>query len=243
MRDGASFGEDGLDLEHDRIVVRLPNFRQRLSALLREKNSQGHRSPSFVKELTNEAQHVDAALEDWTAHFLSTWNRQRHTLPPSHLWPTKYFYSRTLYSYNSPAIASVWNHYHATRMLASSTRLRSLELARPTSADEQRLEYQCHINTMAGDLASSLPFCLRRSKIKVTDSDSASDQDTIIPNTKQDIEPFVARPIVWPLGIAASLADVDVKRRSWFRAGLARLGRMVGDRVLEDGEAGQWLEL
>lgn len=247
MRDGALFCEDGLDLEYDCIVVRLANLRHRMCALLWKKNIQEHLSSSLIEELTNEAQHIDAALEDWAAHFPRTWRRQRHILPTFHVWPTEDFYSRTLYSYASPAIASVWNHYYATRILANSTRLRSLELARPISANEQRLECQHQINTMANDLASSLPFCLRRFKVKVTDSDSDSDsvldQDAITLNTEQDIEPYVASLVVWQLGIAANLADVDVMQRSWFRAGLARLGRMVGDRVLEYGGTGRWLQL
>lgn len=246
--EGASFGEHGLELDYDGIVIRIANVRRRLSTLLKETTGPqrtSHELTSTVEELSKEAGDIDKALQDWTAHIPSSWFYQRHTLSNIHPWPTRDFYSPVVYSYSSPAYAAVWNQYHATRMLINSTRLRILKVGRldPDSfACEQRLECLSNIKTMANDLASSVPFCLQR--FKITHSPNSSCQQNVITvNTNEDIEPYVADLTIWPLTIASSLGDVDVKQTLWFRSELARLGRVVGVRVLECAETDQWLEL
>ncbi|KAK3170870.1 hypothetical protein OEA41_002954 [Lepraria neglecta] len=241
MLEGTSFGEHGLELEYDCIVVRIASVRQRLSTLLKEKTGSQRTSQeltSTAEEPNKEARDIDKALQDWTAHFPSTWCYQRHTLSNPHPWLTRDFYSPIVYSYSSPAYAAVWNQYYATRMLINSTRLRVLKLSRPDSDDfayEQRLECLSHMKIMTDDLASSLPFCLRR--FKVTDSpNSSSHQNLITLDTNEDIKPCMVT-------IASSLRDVDVKQKLWFGSELAHLGRMVGIRVLECAETDQWLVL
>lgn len=248
MLEGAPFGEHGLELEYDAVVVRIANIRQRLSTLLKEKTGPKCAPPdltSTAEELSKEAREIDKALEDWTAHFPSTWCYQRHTLSNPQSWPTRDFYSPIIYSYSSPAYAAVWNHYYATRMLINSTRLRILKISRPDPddlANEQRLECLSHMKTMANDLASSVPCCLQR--FKVIDSPRSSPHQTLITlDTNEEVKPYVAGLIVWPLTIASSLGDLDIKQSLWFRSELARLGRVIGARVLECAETDQWLEL
>ena len=123
--------------------------------------------------------------------------------------------------------------------------MRVLKLSHPNSDDfayEQRLECLSHMKIMADDLASSVPFCLQRFKVSDS-SNSSSHQNLITLNTNEDIKPYVTGLTIWPLTIASSLGDVDVKQKLWFRSELARLGRMVGARVLECAETDQWLEL
>ena len=248
MLEGASFGEHGLELEYDCIIVRIANVRQRLSTLLNGRTGPqrtSHELTSTAEELNKEARDIDKALQDWTAHFPSTWYYQRHTLSNLHPWPTRDFYSRIVYSYSSPTYAAVWNQYYATRMLINSTRLTVLILSRPNSdvfAYEQRLECLAQMKIMANDLASSVPFCLQRFKI-TENPDSSSHQDFITLNTNEDIKPYMASLAIWPLTIASSLRHVEVKQKLWFRSELARLGRIVGVGVLECAETDQWLEL
>ena len=248
MLEGASFGEHGLELEYDSIVVQTVNIRQRLSTLLKAKTGTqrtSHELTSIAEDLNKEARDLDKALQDWTAHFPRTWRYQRHTLSIPHPWPTRDFYSPVVCSYSSPAYAAVWNQYYAARMLVNSTRLKVLKLSRPHFDDfacEQRLECLSHMRVMANDLASSVPFCLE--KLKVTEKpNSFSHKTSITLNTTEDIKPYLASLTVWPLTIASSLGDVDVDQRSWFRSELARVGRKIGARVLECAETDRWLEL
>lgn len=248
MLDGTSFGEHSLELEYDRIVVRISDVRQRLFTLLVEETGQYRTSRglnSATDELNKELQDLDKALQDWTAQFPSAWCHQRHALSEPHPWPIRDFYSPTVFSYSSPAHAAVCNRYYATRLLINSTRLKALNLSALGPDDfaaGQRLECLSHMMNMANDLASSVPFSLQR--FKITESPrSCSQSKLIILNTDEDIKPYMANLIVWPLTIASSLGGVDAKQAMWFRSELSRLGKVVGVGVLECAESDQWLEL
>lgn len=243
MLKGDSFGEHGLELEYDGIIVRIASVRERLSSLLQAKISP---QKTTAEELSKEARDIDKVLQDWRTQFPSTWCYQRHTLSDPYPWPIRDFYSPVVYSYSSPAYAAAWSLYYATRMLVNDTRLRILALGRPNSDDssfEHRLECLSNIDTMANDLASSVPYCLQR--FKVTDScKSSSHRSSITLSVDEDIKPYLANLIIWPLTIASGLgaANVNIKQKLWFKSELARLGRIVGVGVLECAETEQWLE-
>jgi hypothetical protein len=242
MRDGTDFGEQGLELEYDRIVVQLANLRQRLSVLRRESpymQQSACQLDSTAEELTEEARGIDQALQDWATRFPSTWRPERHSLPNTYSCPTEGFYTRKIYHYAAPAYAATWNQYYSTRMLVNGTRLRALELSQPNTDyliyKQQRAACLFHIRSMGDELAASVPYCLHRFKFH-----SPSDHDSITLNTNKEIEPYVAVLIVWPLGIASGLGDVNETQKAWFRAELRNLGRLIGDRVLEDGDPDRW---
>jgi hypothetical protein len=248
MLKGSLFGEQGLELGYDRIIVRIANVRHQLFTLLQQEvglQITSHELTSRAEELSKEARDIDKALEDWTAQIPSNWCYQRYTLIDPHPRPRRHFYSSIIYSYSSPAYAVFWNHYFATRMLISSTRLRVLELGHPNLDDfshEQQLEWFSHMKVMADNLASSIPFCLQR--FKVADSpNSLFCQKSITLTTNEEIKPYMASLAVWPLTIASSLEGVDVKQKLWFKSELAHLGRTVGVGVLECAETDQWLKL
>ena len=247
MSEGTCFGECGLALEYDRIMVRLTNLRHRLITLLQEETVfplASFELSSTVEELHEEAQKLDKALQHWSTQFPSTWSYQTHDLPEPYSWPLRDFYSPTVYSYSSPVDAGVWNQYFATRMLINSTRLKILEFRRLPSDDfalEQRHNCLSNMNTAATDLASSLPFCFE--KFKVLDNSSSSCRPQPISLTvKEDIKPYMALLIAWPLSLASSIENLDLRQRSWFRSELARLGKIVGAGVFECAEIDQWLE-
>jgi hypothetical protein len=249
MLEGSLFGEHGLELDYDRIITRIANVRHQLSTLLQQEASlqtKSHELISRAEELNGEARDIDKSLENWTAQIPSDWYYQRYTLIDPHPWPRRHFYSTTIYSYSSPAYAALWNHYFATRMLIDSTRLRVLELGRLNSDGfahkKQQLECFSHMKVMADNLASSVPFCLQR--FKVADSpNSLFCQCSVTLTTNEEIKPYMAGLIVWPLAIASSLEGLDVKQKLWFKTELAQLGRIVGTGVLECAETDQWLEL
>jgi hypothetical protein len=245
--DGKHFGEQGLELEYDSIMVRIVNVRQRVVALLKKTGPFriSQELSATAEEIDQDARDIEKALQDWTSHFPSTWCYKRHTLPGPHPWPMRDFYSTSVLSFPSPAYAALWNRYFAMTMLINSLRLRALEIIRPwldDFADGQRLECLSRIKAMANDLASSVPFCLQRFKV-IDNNDSSSHQHSIILNTNEDIKPYIAGMIIWPLSVASSISGVDVEQRAWFRSEVARFGRMEGDKVLECAELGQWLEI
>jgi hypothetical protein len=244
MKDGTIFGEHGLELEYDCIVTRIAGLRYQLATFLRKKSSieSPHEITSMAEELHNEAQEIDKALQTWANHFPITWSYQQHTLPDPHPWPMRDFYSPVVYSYSSPSYAAIWSRYFATRILLNSTHLRILKLIpsmHDDFLDEQKLTCISLIKNMANGLASSIPLCLQRFEI-TKNSDPVSDHQLITLNTNKDIKPCMATLVVWPLTIASSIGDVDVKQKIWFKSELARLGRIVGFGVLECAESNEW---
>ena len=111
------FGEHGLELEYDSIVVRIANVRQRLSTIIKEDTCPQRTSDelsSIAEELNREARNIDTALQDWTTQIPSTWCYQRHTRSDLRPWPMRNFFSPVVYSYSTPAYAAVWNNRSPT---------------------------------------------------------------------------------------------------------------------------------
>ncbi|MCJ1291890.1 hypothetical protein MMC34_003438 [Xylographa carneopallida] len=248
IQEGSTFGEHDWELEYDSIVIRIVNIRQQLCMILNDeaRSKRNSLKLSFItEEFNEEAEAIDKALRDWIAQFPGTWSYSRHTLSKPRPGPIKDFYSPIVYKYSSPAYAAVWNQYHAMRMLLNSTRWRVLQFEPQISteiAHDRSLECLFHIKTMANDLASSVPYCLER--FKVTEDPYAPSRCKIVtPNTNEDIKPYLAGLLIWPLTIASTVKDVEVQQKLWFKSELARLGRMIGVGVFECAETDHWLEL
>jgi hypothetical protein len=236
MLDGNHFGEHGLGLDYDRVVVRIVNLHHKFASL-EQKNE---RYMLEVEKMNNEARELDTALQDWATHIPSTCAYQRHILSKPDPWPMNHFYSLIVYSYPRPGNAAAWGHFFAVRMLINSTRLRMLELTRYNGSiyEQQRQECTAQLEAMADNLAYSIPFSLGR--FKVDNSNSPIGQASITLSTNDDIKPYLACWAIWPLTIASSLDGISVNQRIWFRSELAKLGRITGDGVLECAETDQW---
>ena len=260
MQDGEVFGECGLELEYDRLIVRIINVRQRLNFLLQQKPDlqQDHRQlASIAQQLDKESRSIDRTMQGWRAHFTSTWHYQQHTLRNLAAWPMDHFYSPVVYSYNSPAYAAVYNYYFATRLLLYSTRLKliqfmSSEILHGEVSSNLQQEADClsQMNAMATDLAASIPSSLERFEIKSSSSTdlnpSSSDRDllAIVLKTNEEVKPYLANLVVWPLTIASGVAHgIEAGLGLWFKSEMARLGRIIGIGVLEHAEEQDWLHL
>ncbi|KAL6717794.1 hypothetical protein ACLMJK_003879 [Lecanora helva] len=238
--DGAIFGERNFELKYDQIILQFASLRNRLS-LIQVDDFTSTRSKdisSTINGLVQEAQDIDRALQEWTCSFPNVWNPQRHILSEPHPWPLRDFYSRTVYTYSDAGVAATWNQYYATRMLVDSARLRLLRISESVSGHlvrEQQIECFHIFECMANDLASSIPFCLQRFKVL--------DDKSISLSMGLEIKPDQATLVIWPLSIASSLEDLNIKHTTWFRSELARLGRIAGVGMLEGAETERWLRL
>ena len=240
--DGSCFGERGLELDYDRVFVRAVNLHYASANL--QKNDLLIKK---TEELSNEAQALDKAVQDWVTQFPVTWSYQRHVLVDRDHWPRKNFYSSTVYIYSRPGNAAVWNQYFTMRMLINSIHLRILEMNHPglttySTYEQQRQEYNTQLKAMAENLASSIPFCLERFKT-VNNPNPTAGQTSIALNTDEEIKPYLAVLAIWPLTVASSLKGIDTTQRLWFKSQLARLGRATGEGVLECTETDHWATL
>ena len=237
--DGQRFGEEGLDLEHDRIHVRIVSLRCALAKLF----SEDTQPVGEVEGIDTEAQDLDEALQRWASKSLSTY--QLHTMTISTPYPTKHFYAPTIYSYNTLGDAAECAQYFATRMILVNTRVKvrskAIELSRTAGfgallCDRAQRECTRSLSAMAESLAHTVPFCLQLFEIPQVPG--------CRPSLKSDasITPWLASLVIWPLSIAASLDHLEHRQQSWFKSELSELGKITGDGVLQDAETDRWLK-
>ncbi|KAE8164480.1 hypothetical protein BDV40DRAFT_310940 [Aspergillus tamarii] len=249
IHDGAFFGERGLELEYDRVIISLANIRHRLFALADEITSHGTtpQNESILKlgQIDNESHTLDLDLETFLSHIPDAWRQsQQHTLSNVDLpsWPSANFYSPILYSYPSPTYAALWSQYNATKMLVKSTRLRVLALHNPNNLTlKQKLSFD--MRCVSEDLAATVPFALQRVRVIGATHSTSSPRSSISLNLKAEVKPTDASLVIWPLTIASGLEYVGSEQKAWFKAQLARLGRVVGFGLFESVETDQWLKL
>ena len=245
MTDGVCFGETGLDLEYDSIVIRIATLRHHVSTLVYEQNPTMPPAQSLTLKfdmLNQEAQDVHWALRIWTTHFPTVWDRHTHNFP---FHTSEEFYSSTAYSYSSPEYAAVWSLYFAMTMLVNGTRLRLLKLSSTASVEvvnQQCLDCLSNIDVMADEFMATLPFLLQISQF-AGELDRSSHRRPVATRTRKDIDPYMANLAAWPLAIAAGIGDVDNKKKQWLRSQLAQVGRTLGFGVFACAESDQWLEL
>jgi hypothetical protein len=251
LADGAHFGEYGLELEYDQLLVGVASIRHRFRILQRERLLHHRRRTQEAylraRDLNCEADALCQALQDWSTRLPGTWCPQRHLVPAYISLPRRHFFSSIVYSYSSVAHAAVWLNYFATMMLLNRARLRILELIRPASEDlvgeQQRQEEVCcsHIRVMADALASSIPFALDR--FAVASSSKTPEEQQWILSTEEEIKPYLGNLTAWPLSVASSIGGLDGDLKDWLKAELVLVGKTLGAGVLECAQSCSWLEL
>jgi hypothetical protein len=94
---------------------------------------------------------------------------------------------------------------------------------------------------MADSLASTIPFSLGRVMVDNVHDDISQNSKPAITFIDDEIRPALALLTVWPLSVASNLDDIDPRQQLWFCSELARLGRVLGDGVLEcAGDSSLW---
>lgn len=243
LLDGEHFGERGLDLDYDRVLVPTVNLRYAANQLLK---AGCEADLSTIDELDAHGKKLDMILEEFATKIPFPESRRRFFLgehAQTWSWPRKHFFSPFVTMYNDQGYAAVWALYFAARILVNSTRLKILR-ANPLSEvegsayNQKRAECLTIIHLMAGDLASVTPFVLDR--VESTDPTTRRGSSSLRVNVDEPVKPHLATLMVWPLSVAGSVEGVDMERQRWFRSELSEIGRIVGDGILECAETEHW---
>ena len=242
MLDGRHLGEHNLELDFDRIFIQTVNVHYMSTVFARQDDLD-----IDIGELDNcrkEAQGLDCELRRWATHLPSTWSYEQREIPLIEEMLPKHFYASTVHAYPQLNCSAIWCEFFAAEMLINSIQMRVLRLIQRHTDPNQALKKQWQVNenelnTMADNLASTIPFCLERFKV-VDSSNPLTGEGSVALNTEEEVKPYLANLVVWPLTIASSLESVDVVQQHWFRAELAELGRVTGNGILECAETPQW---
>jgi hypothetical protein len=239
VQDGNRFGEHGLDVGFDGVLVRVVNLRHALKKLERNTNPE----TGVTVDLINEAQELDHSCEIWATQIPAAWSYKSYSIPES--WPRKYFYSSVVYEYARPGYAAVWIQCFAMRMLINSMLLSLLALRQVAQAQahentylQQLQEPTAQLKAMTDNLISTIPFSLGWFKCGKTED--LEPQHILTLNVKEEISPALVLPTIWPLSTAYTLDHVEPSQKRWFGAWIAQLGRVLGDGALQCAGTEEW---
>ena len=234
IRDGSLFGENGLDLEFDAILVQVADLKFTLKALDPVESA----DPSLMEKLRQQARELDDRCSRWAEVLPSQWWYESHQLPAS--WIGSEFGTATAYVCSRHTYAAVWVQLFGVRLLLNNVCLyllngtcTSIDI-RNAECHRYREKCQIQLQTLTHDLMSVIPFSLGRVK-KI--SIKAIDEIMLV---NGEFSPSLALPVVWPLSIVSRLNGIESGQQVWLRALLAHSGRVLGDGALECAGSDLW---
>ncbi|KAI4198666.1 MAG: hypothetical protein LQ350_005138 [Teloschistes chrysophthalmus] len=240
LLDGSPFGEVGLELGYDRLIVRVVNLHYDMKSLL----ACAEFNITEAETLNDEANRLLEELEDWVAKFPKAWSFRRHDFPNFGPWPRKHFFSPILYSFDKPAYGAAWALYFAAKILTSSISLRLLDFVHDDASSislhrHQWLDSSQAFREAIESLAATVPCCL--GVFTVCDSvNSEYNQSMTVASTEKPIPPHLANLLIWCLTLPSIIPVMEQRQQAWFRSELAELGRLTGTGILQTAETGQW---
>lgn len=220
--EGKDFGEEGLELENDGLLIKLVDLRQRLCSLRDDQEKGTYEIAQEAAEIAKKAQALDLEMCSWPTHFPSTWLRKEHILPPKFGVRDS---PRKVYSYQSFAYASIWTKHYAARILVNTLLIQSLHLAypsRPTSQTKEQISMaHANLTEMAKEFQCSLPFCFGNLEGTVKE---------------EDMHPITIRWVAWPLTMVMFADELEEGLKTFFMDAIVSLGKRVGIGALEKAE-------
>jgi hypothetical protein len=234
VQDGSLFGENGLDLEFDAILVQVANLKSTLKALGPDESA----DPSLIEKLRHQARELDNQCSRWAEVLPNQWSYESYRLPSSRTnseFGTVFAHVCSRHTY-----AAVWVQLFAVRLLLNNVCLYLLKRtctpldSRNAECHRCREKCQIQLQTLTHDLMCIVPSSLGRVKKM---SIKAIDEITLVSG---DIPPSLALPVVWPLSIVSRLNGIESGQQVWLRALLANLGRVLGDGALECAGSDLW---
>lgn len=238
MKDGSIYGEYGVELDFDRIIVQIIGLLHRIQKL-RQSNG---KPCSEVARLRTEARELDTALDAWAAQIPPDCTYEKRCCTENSPRPRLHWYSSAVSIHRTSGNAAAWCHYFAVRMLINNARLKVLAITSegPIGVDSERetKTSSAQLNAAAEDLAASIPACLELVPSRA--AIQANGLRNPILKKLDVINPSNASLTAWPLTIASSLEQLDSGQKAWFKAELAEIGRITGDGILEFADTNEW---
>ncbi|KAJ8103595.1 hypothetical protein POJ06DRAFT_284430 [Lipomyces tetrasporus] len=237
LADGGLFGEEDIALEFDRFIIQLIDIHHKYLKL-KQVSEDGQSIALEVDDVISESRRLDQDIQDWSTRLPNKWSYDKHILPETCNYSQDDFYSPTIFTCAKPGYTALWNEYHATRMLISYTRLRILDLVVPQpnfAYQSETLECLAQLNSSADSLASFIPSCLDRIRMRSHPTSTAS-----VEISKEPFKPYLANLVVWPMSLASSLQKLQPAQQQWFRSGVFRISSTSSECLLAYAMSDYW---
>lgn len=247
LQEGSHFGYWGLDLEHDRILSQVVQIRHKFT-LLSDNIALKGRSLQLAQEaeaLYHETKAMDNVLQEHMYRYPEHWRYWSSEIVEKQSYPTRYFFCPRVHVYGSCNYALFWIKYFSLRILVNGTRFKIARLC-STATDlctaDRQFECLSSIQDIADDLTCSIPYCLGQIRV-ISNPSSKSREGSVVLNKENNIHPYLASTVAWPLSIASSISGIDFKQKHWFKRIVADVGRVTGIAFFQYAENEQWLHL
>jgi hypothetical protein len=237
LADGSLFGEGDLALEFDRLITHFIDIHHRYLRL-KQASEHGESIALEVDSLISDTRKLDEDMRDWSTRLPRKWSYSTHMLGEAGDHSQDDFYPRTISSCARPSYAAVWNEYHAIRMFISHTRLLVLDLtiAQPSLKYQSEMrECLTQLDSSAESLASFMPFCLDRIRMRSHPNSTAS-----VEISNEPFKPYLASLVVWSMSVASSLQKLEPAQREWFRSALSRVSSASSECLLAYAMSDYW---
>lgn len=254
---GASFGEEGEELDLDDCVVKVAQLRSEAVDLERRiSRSLLSDKPSFrfeMESLIKTAQKADQELLSWSQHLPADWMYTIHELPESSMSKTGSNINNAAFDgiahvYESKFKARLWNRYRSARLIATGMTVRTSThpvLSQNEGLQRQRQAAICHQKVLLNDICASVPYHLGR--ISTRGSSGSRDGDTPDQAAIDNYENVKAREafyLVWPLNIACAVSVVPEDQLRWMKRQLYLCSQITGNGILQslskEPHIGRW---
>ncbi|GFP60452.1 hypothetical protein TASIC1_0018005700 [Trichoderma asperellum] len=229
LEDGCSWGEEGLELELDSLMVRVLILRNKSMSFLRDIDATEPEVIDRVKSIAMESYTLDYDLALWALRLPQNWDFHvswANSQPSSNVIDA--CADIPSHSYPSVGYASVWNRYRALRLITNSIQKRVLCALQSLfddgflNMDMQRC--QDNINNLAVDL-----YCGAEFSVTHQNTPRGAEAATLLDMP----HPRVAALLAWPLTVAVSVDAVQPPEKTRLKGVLKAVARSLGHTQLE----------
>ncbi|KAI8964265.1 hypothetical protein F5Y11DRAFT_100881 [Daldinia sp. FL1419] len=233
LQDGAQFGEEGLILALDSIMVRVAALRERSLCLFLPKSARFSSQPR-PGDIAAEARVLDAALESWSATLPEDW---KFTLLS--VFAPDFTLDGIIHVYATHGHAAVWCRYHAIRLVVNSICRRALFVMAQCSSQmlsvvPEQDECLRKMASLGADFCRSVPAVLSPTS---TEGYSTTPQQSEIndnpSHSNQGVMPKLAILLAWPLILAVNTDGIPETQKEWLEDKLKLVVCALGDATLE----------
>jgi hypothetical protein len=179
----------------------------------------------------SEAEELDKAFEAWSADIPQAWKFSSCTYPePFEASNGVPLFNNTAYIYTNYGHATVWNRYHAVRLVVNGIYLRllsALSVITPEDPSVEARKARCQevIDAATNHICSTVPFFFNFRSHAAEENADEGLTTTILPQ--------VAVLLAWPIVVAISTEAVSEDPRNWLRSRLKTVASAIGEGLKE----------
>ncbi|KAM3074966.1 hypothetical protein ACMFMG_007570 [Clarireedia jacksonii] len=241
LRDGAEYGETGLALKLDQLMVKTADLRHRAASLQYDltviPNSERVSEMLKLHAALSIAQRLDDAFVTWA-----------RDVPMEDYWKAcrveddgvsrdeneDNILDRLVHIYPTVGHVGLWGRYRTLRLHVIDIIVKILSFARKAEPDLKPMEETARskIEKLAADFCASIPYAL-----KTIDVFPAAENSFVVgrspPDQKQFVDATTATMLCWPLAMTTMVEGIPQRYMKYLKRMLLEVSELVDDGLLE----------